>query len=86
MKKSGTARILAHLQAGKTVTVGEIRGKFGLRNAHEPIMNLRRQGNCIYTTFKELANDRVTTAYVLGTPSREMVAFAASISGRHFFG
>ena len=74
MKKSGTARVLAHLQACKTVTVGEIRGKFGLRNPHEPIRQLRQHGHCIYTTRKELANGQFTTAYVIGTPSRDMVA------------
>jgi len=86
MKKSGTARVLAHLQAGKTVTVGEIRSKFGLRNPYEPIRQLRQRGHCIYTTSKELASGEFTTAYVIGEPSREMVAFAAHISGKAFFG
>ena len=86
VSKSKQSNVLAALAKGKSLTPAQISGVYGLANPHDAIMNLRRQGHCIYTNKRTIWDGRVSTSYRIGTPSKAMVAATATFGGSAFFG
>ena len=81
---SKTRKVLAALQNGQTLTAAQIRGTYKLANPWDPIMRLRHEGHCIYTTNRTLYTGQVVKSYAIGKPSREMVATAAHLFNHMF--
>jgi hypothetical protein len=71
-------RLLSFLQSGATATPSQIKGMFKIANPSATVTQLRKEGNCIYANPTTLKDGRSVTKYRLGTPSKAMVAAAAS--------
>lgn len=71
-------RLLSFLSAGSTATPSQIKGMFGIANPSATVTQLRKEGHCIYANAATLKDGRAVTKYRLGTPSKAMVAAAAS--------
>lgn len=69
-------RLLSFLQSGATATPNQISGMFGIANPSATVTQLRKEGNCIYATRAKLKDGRSVTKYLLGAPSKELVAYA----------
>jgi len=88
MSKSVKEKILAYLSKDSgynTLTVAQIRARFGITNVSARIEELRSEGYCIYTNKKTLEDGRRITYYKLGKPTKAMVAAAhATLGGEAF--
>lgn len=82
---SRTAKLLSFLKEGDSITAKQITARFGLRNSHEAIRQLRAQGYCVYSNPAVMSDGREVVKYRLGTPSRAMVAAAVSVKGAELF-
>ncbi len=82
---SMTAKLLTSLQSGETLTARQITSRFGLRNPREAIRQLRSEGYCVYSNPAVLHDGRKAVKYRIGTPSRAMVAAAATFKGADLF-
>jgi predicted transcriptional regulator len=82
---SMTAKLLTSLQSGETLTARQITSRFGLRNPREAIRQLRNEGYCVYSNPAVLHDGRKAVKYRIGTPSRAMVAAAATFKGADLF-
>ena len=71
---SKTGRLLNALQAGEKLTEGQIRQRFGLKNPRASVSDIRYAGFAVYANQHRDSKGRVTTKYVLGRPSRRIVA------------
>ena len=66
-----------------TFTVKQAQARFGVKNVSARIEELRKEGHCIYTNTKKLADGRRISYYRLGTPSKALVQ--AAIRGGYSF-
>ena len=73
---SATNRLLATLKTGERLTAKQISARFGVKNSHNLVYNLRNEGYPIYLNTHTDSQGRVTQKYRLGTPTRAMVALA----------
>lgn len=70
------ARLLDAFQSGEKLTAGEIRTRFGIKNARAAVSSLRMDGYAVYLnqgTLDERGRRR-TARYKLGAPMRKVVA------------
>jgi len=74
---SQTARVLAALNQGKTLTARQIANKFGAGNPHEVIRRLREEGEPIYSNI----NANGIANYRLGTPRKSNNRIAYRVFG-----
>ena len=70
-----TFRVFQALQKGEAVTPAKAK-KMGIGNLNAEISRIRQHGFCVYTNSRKAANGVQVTEYVLGKPSRKMVALA----------
>jgi len=82
---SKQAKLLNYLSTGAEVTAKQISGSFGLKNPHDAIFQLRKQGYCVYGNRATLSNGTETTKYRIGKPSRKMVQLANQVFGAQAF-
>jgi hypothetical protein len=82
---SKTAKLETFLKTGATVTAKQITSRFGLKNPHEAIRQLRQDGVCVYSNATTLSDGTKATKYRIGTPSKAMVAAAARLAGAELF-
>jgi len=61
-----------------TFTVAQAQRRFGIKNVSARIEELRKEGHCIYTNSRVLADGRKINFYRLGTPTKAMVKAALS--------
>jgi chemotaxis receptor (MCP) glutamine deamidase CheD len=80
-----TEKLKTALIAGEKLTAKQITARFGLKNAHEAIRQLRNQGVCIYANETTLSRGQKVVKYRVGTPSKAMVAAAAKFAGADLF-
>jgi hypothetical protein len=73
-----TERLLSKLESGSALTTEQIKTKFNIVNPSSVICKLRSEGHCIYTNQTILKTGKAAVKYSLGTPSKAMVAAAAS--------
>jgi hypothetical protein len=78
-----TYRVLTALQAGQALTASKA-AKFGVKNLSAEIARVRAHGFAVYTNSRKAGNGVQVTEYVLGKPSRNLIAagyraFAAGI-------
>lgn len=72
--KTKTGRLLSALREGQTLSEGQIRARFGLKNPRATISDIRYAGYAIYANQHKDTKGRVTTKYEIGRPSRKVVA------------
>lgn len=71
---SKTGRLLNALQSGEALTEGQIRQRFGLKNPRASVSDIRYAGFAVYANQRKDSKGRVTTKYVIGRPSRRIIA------------
>jgi hypothetical protein len=70
-----TFRVFRALQSGQAVTAAKAK-KMGIGNLNAEISRIRSHGFAVYTNRRKAGNGVQVTEYVLGKPSRKMVALA----------
>lgn len=71
---SKTGRLLSALQSGEALTEGQIRQRFGLKNPRASVSDIRYAGFAVYANQRRDSKGRTTTKYVMGRPSRRLIA------------
>ena len=72
-KETKTYRVFSALQEGKALTASQA-AKMGVKNLSAEIARVRAHGFAVYTNSRKAGNGVQVTEYVLGKPSRELVA------------
>ena len=70
-----TFKVFQALQSGKTLTASQA-AKLGVKNLSAEVSRIRSHGFAVYTNSRKAGNGVNVTEYVLGKPSRNMVALA----------
>jgi hypothetical protein len=68
-----TYRVFQALQSGKALTASQA-SKMGVKNLSAEVSRIRQNGFAIYTNSRKAGNGVQVTEYVLGKPSRKLVA------------
>jgi len=68
-----TFKVFQALQSGKTLTASQA-SKMGIKNLSAEVSRIRSNGFAIYTNSRKAGNGVQVTEYVLGKPSRKLVA------------
>ncbi len=68
-----TFRVFKALQSGQAVTESKAK-KMGIGNLAAEVSRIRQHGFAVYTNSRKAANGVQVTEYVLGKPSRKLVA------------
>ena len=68
-----TFRVLRALQSGKALTVSQAK-KMGIGNLGAEVSRIRQHGFAVYTNSRRAGNGVQVTEYVMGKPSRNLVA------------
>jgi len=68
-----TFRVFKALQSGQALTTAKAR-KMGIGNLGAEVSRIRSHGFAVYTNTRKAANGVNVTEYVLGKPSRKIVA------------
>ena len=68
-----TFRVFSALQSGKALTASQA-SKLGVKNLSAEVSRIRQHGFAIYTNSRKAGNGVQVTEYVLGKPSRKLVA------------
>jgi hypothetical protein len=68
-----TFKVFQALQSGKTLTSSQA-SKMGIKNLSAEVSRIRSNGFAVYTNSRKAGNGVQVTEYVLGKPSRKLVA------------
>lgn len=68
------SKVLAALQAGRTLSSAQMRSQFGVGNPQAVIQSLRFKGFAIYLNTVTDTKGRTRRVYRLGTASRAVIA------------
>jgi len=68
-----TFRVFSALQSGKALTASQAK-KMGVGNLSAEITRIRQHGFAVYTNSRKAKNGVQVTEYVIGKPSRKLVA------------
>jgi hypothetical protein len=68
-----TFKVFSALQSGKALTASQA-SKLGVKNLSAEVSRIRANGFAIYTNSRKAGNGVQVTEYVLGKPSRKLVA------------
>ena len=68
-----TFRVFSALQSGKALTASQA-SKMGVKNLSAEVSRIRSHGFAVYTNSRKAGNGVQVTEYVLGKPSRRIVA------------
>ena len=68
-----TFRVFSALQSGEALTESKAR-KMGIGNLAAEVSRIRQHGFAVYTNSRKAGNGVQVTEYVLGKPSRRIVA------------
>ena len=70
-----TFRVFRALQSGEVLTASKAK-KMGIGNLNAEVHRIRQHGFAVYANRRQAGNGVRVTEYVLGKPSRNMVALA----------
>lgn len=73
-KQTKTFKLLDAMRQGERVTPAQAEKRFGIKNIRAEVTRIRQAGFAVYTKHRVAANHRPVTEYVIGEPSREIVA------------
>jgi hypothetical protein len=68
-----TFKVFQALQTGKALTASQA-SKLGVKNLSAEVSRIRANGFAVYTNSRKAGNGVQVTEYVLGKPSRKLVA------------
>jgi hypothetical protein len=71
--ESKTFKVFSVLQEGRTLTASQAK-KMGVGNLSAEVSRIRQHGFAIYANSRKAGNGVNVTEYVLGKPSRKIVA------------
>ena len=69
-----TYKIFNALYNGETLTASEAHKRFGVKNLSAEASRIRSNGYAVYSNSRKAGNGVQVTEYVMGKPSREIVA------------
>jgi hypothetical protein len=68
-----TFKVFQALQTGKALTASQA-SKMGVKNLSAEVSRIRQNGFAVYTNSRKAGNGVAVTEYVIGKPSRKIVA------------
>jgi hypothetical protein len=82
-KETKTYKLFKALQAGERITPAQAEKRFGIKNLSAEVSRVRQSGFAVYRKSRVAGNHAQVVEYVMGTPSREIVAagYAAMRAG-----
>jgi hypothetical protein len=69
-----TFKVFSALQGGETLTPAEAKKRFGVGNLAAEASRIRQHGFAVYANSRTAGNGVKVTEYVIGKPSRKVVA------------
>lgn len=72
--ESKTFKLFNALQSGERVTASQATKRFGIKNVSAEVSRIRQAGYAVYANTRKAGNNVQVTEYVLGQPSRRLVA------------
>ena len=69
-----TYRLFQALQNGEAVTPSAAEKRFGIKNISAEVSRIRQSGFAVYANSRKAGNGVQVTEYVIGKPSRKLVA------------
>ena len=69
-----TFKVLSALQSGERISASQAKKRFGVGNLSAEVSRIRSHGFAVYTNSRKAGNGVQVTEYVLGRPSRKLVA------------
>jgi len=73
-KETKTFKIFNALYNGAALTQSQAEKRFGVKNLAAEASRIRQGGYAVYTNSRKAGNGVQVTEYVMGQPSREIVA------------
>ena len=73
-KETKTYKLFQALQAGERLTASQAEKRFGIKNISAEVSRVRQSGFAVYRKERVAGNNAKVIEYVMGTPSREIVA------------
>lgn len=73
-KETKTYKLFKALQAGERISPAVAEHKLGIKNLSAEVSRVRHMGFAVYRKNRKAGNGVEVTEYVMGTPSREIVA------------
>jgi hypothetical protein len=69
-----TYKVFNALYNGESLTAAQAQHRFGVKNLAAEASRIRQNGYAVYTNSRTAGNGVQVTEYVMGKPSREIVA------------
>ena len=69
-----TFKLFTALYNGESVTASQAEKRFGIKNMSAEVSRIRQSGYAVYGNQRVAGNGVKVTEYVIGTPSRKIVA------------
>jgi len=69
-----TYKVFNALYNGETLTPSEAKKRFGVGNLSAEVSRIRQSGFAVYSNSRKAGNGVKVTEYVIGKPSRKIVA------------
>jgi hypothetical protein len=69
-----TFKLFTALQNGERVTPAQATKRFGIKNISAEVSRIRQAGYAVYANKRTAGNGVAVTEYVIGKPSRKIVA------------
>ena len=73
-KDTKTYKVFNALYNGDTLTASDAQKRFGVKNLSAEASRIRANGYAVYSNTRKAGNGVQVTEYVMGKPSREIVA------------
>ena len=69
-----TFKLFTALYQGEAVTPAQATKRFGIKNISAEVSRIRQAGYAVYANSRKAGNGVTVTEYVIGKPSRKIVA------------
>jgi hypothetical protein len=69
-----TFKLFTALYNGEAVTASQAQHRFGIKNISAEVSRIRQSGYAVYSNTRVAGNGVKVTEYVIGKPSRKIVA------------
>lgn len=73
-KDTKTFKLFNALYNGEAVTASQAEKRFGIKNISAEVSRIRQSGYAVYSNHRIAGNNAKVTEYVIGKPSRKLVA------------
>jgi hypothetical protein len=73
-KDTKAFKLFSALYQGEAVTASQAEKRFGIKNISAEVSRIRHSGYAVYANTRKAGNNVQVTEYVMGKPSRKIVA------------